>query len=165
MTEAGFQVRAASQHRLNTMTDRILIPTDGSEHARRAARVAFDLAADLGAAVEILAVADASIVATAGHSGSNVSIQESLEEAAADRANALADLAEEQGLTASTVVRYGTPATQIIDHASENDVDMIVIGTSGRGGVRRAVMGSVADKVIRTAPMPVLAVGPDTEPA
>ncbi len=55
-------------------------------------------------------------------------------------------------------VRAGTPAAEIVRFASEHDTDLIVMGTHGRGLVGHMVMGSVAEKVVRTAPCPVLTV-------
>jgi len=55
-------------------------------------------------------------------------------------------------------VAQGSPADEILRWASENKVDMIVLGTHGRGGLRRAIMGSVAEKVLRLAPCPVMTV-------
>ena len=54
-----------------------------------------------------------------------------------------------------TTVEVGNPARQIIEYATENDVDQIVIGSHGRSGVSRILLGSVAEKVLRRAPMPV----------
>ena len=55
-------------------------------------------------------------------------------------------------------MRRGPAATQIVELASEERADLIILGTHGRGGVTRALLGSVADRVIRTAPCPVLTV-------
>jgi len=55
-------------------------------------------------------------------------------------------------------VRPGTPATEIVHYAEEEDIDLIVMGTHGRGFMSHMVMGSVAEKVVRTAPCPVLTV-------
>jgi len=56
--------------------------------------------------------------------------------------------------TGATVV--GDPGTAIVDYAEDNPVDMVVMGTHGHGGFRRAVLGSVTDEVVRTATVPVL---------
>ncbi len=61
-------------------------------------------------------------------------------------------------LTARSVVEVGLPAETIIDYASKNDVSLIVMSTHGRTGLARWVYGSVADKVLRGAPCPVLLV-------
>jgi nucleotide-binding universal stress UspA family protein len=55
-------------------------------------------------------------------------------------------------------VRAGTPYVEILTYAKDHDIDLIVMGTHGRGFVGRVVMGSVAEKVVRYAPCPVLTV-------
>ena len=53
---------------------------------------------------------------------------------------------------------FGTPARTIVEHAKANDIDLIVMGTHGRGGVEQLLMGSVAERVVRLASCPVLTV-------
>lgn len=138
----------------------LLIPTDGSEPAANAARQGFALADALDTSVHILSVADSSIATGTGYSGDSPRIRKRLREKASKRAASLCDEAAERGLDATAVTREGIPAKEIIDYASENEVDAIVIGTSGRSGLARAVIGSVADKVVRTASVPVVTVTP-----
>lgn len=66
--------------------------------------------------------------------------------------------ARAEGLTVRTVVRTGVPHRELIALAADEQVDLVIVGTRGRGGVERAVLGSVADRVVRGAPCPVLAV-------
>jgi universal stress protein A len=68
-----------------------------------------------------------------------------------------------EGIPASHVVEFGTPANQIVTYAKENDIDLIVMGTHGRTGFRRALMGSVAEVVVRKAECPVLALKSGTK--
>ena len=68
-----------------------------------------------------------------------------------------------EGIKASHVVEFGTPANQIVTYAKENDIDLIVMGTHGRTGFRRALMGSVAEVVVRKAECPVLALKSGTK--
>ena len=63
-----------------------------------------------------------------------------------------------KGLAYRVEVREGAPFYEIIQFAKENDIDLIVMGTHGRGFVGHVVMGSVAEKVVRTAPCPVLTI-------
>jgi nucleotide-binding universal stress UspA family protein len=56
------------------------------------------------------------------------------------------------------VVRHGSPSVEIVELASEEHADVVMMGTHGRGGMSRLLLGSVADRVIRTAPCPVLTV-------
>lgn len=68
-----------------------------------------------------------------------------------------------KGVSASFAVEFGTPADRIIHYAKEYDVDLIVIGTHGRTGLKRIVMGSVAEAVVRRAECPVLAIKTETK--
>ena len=63
-----------------------------------------------------------------------------------------------EGVQASWQVDFGPPAQRIVEYANENDVDLIVIGTHGHTGLRRVLMGSVAESVVRKAECPVLAI-------
>lgn len=69
-----------------------------------------------------------------------------------------ASRAADEGCKVTTLMRVGTPYHEIVAAANEDDVDLIVMATHGRGEVHRLLVGSVADKVIRLAPCPVLTV-------
>src|SRR5439155_13800022 len=66
--------------------------------------------------------------------------------------------AKQNGVTARTVVRTGTAHQEIVDLAADERADLVVMGTHGRRGVSRVFLGSVADRVIRLAPCPLLTV-------
>lgn len=140
----------------------LLIPTDGSDPAEAAARCGFDLVTQLEASVHVLSVADSSVATGTGYSGDSASIRARLREQADARATSLREHAEARGLDTTAVVREGIPAKEIVDYADEQGLDAIVMGTHGRGGFRRAVVGSVTDEVVRTAPVPVLTVRAET---
>ena len=76
----------------------------------------------------------------------------------ADELEKWADEGRKRKIRVRTVVRKGSPSAEIVGLASEERADLVVMGTHGRGGVSRALLGSVADRVIRTAPCPVLTV-------
>ncbi|THE64724.1 universal stress protein [Salinadaptatus halalkaliphilus] len=141
--------------------DTLLIPTDGSDPAEAAAARGFDLAAQLQASVHVLSVADSSVATGAGYAGDSASIRSRLRERASARATALQADAEERGLDATAAVREGIPANEIVGYADEHGIDGIVIGTAGRSGITRALVGSVADKVVRTATVPVVTITPE----
>ena len=61
-----------------------------------------------------------------------------------------------RGIRAESAVRYGRPAEEILDHARVHGVDLIAMATHGRSGIQRWVLGSVAEAVLRAAPVPVL---------
>lgn len=137
------------------MYDRILVPTDGSPEADRVIDHATELAAVHGAELHALYV-----VNTAGYAGlpTEAPIEEFSSmlteqgEAALDRVERRADIVVERVLT------EGTPSRKIVEYAEETACDLIVMGTHGRGGIDRLLLGSVAQRVVRTSSVPVLTV-------
>jgi nucleotide-binding universal stress UspA family protein len=142
------------------MYDDILIPTDGSEESARAAEEGIGLAEALGADVHAIAVVDAEIVASTTYTSGAAENEERMHEEAERNAKEVADRARERGLEAHEVVETGIPAEKIVGYAEEN-ADAVVMGTHGRSGVRRFLLGSVTDKVVRTASVPVVTVRPE----
>jgi len=140
------------------MYDHILVPTDGSDHAKRGADHAALLAEAFDATVHLLAVVD--IDAAAGPFSAGGVDESYVEERTADQRAALDDLADslESSGDVETVVVTGTPAEGILDYVSETGVDLVVMGTHGRSGLRRYLTGSVAERVLRQSPVPVLTV-------
>jgi nucleotide-binding universal stress UspA family protein len=67
-------------------------------------------------------------------------------------------LAEGAGLPVETTVLEGSPSREIVRYAEEQDCDLIVMGTHGRGGIDRLLLGSVAERVVRASEVPVLTV-------
>ncbi|QLG49002.1 universal stress protein [Natrinema halophilum] len=88
------------------------------------------------------------------HLGADVLIERLREEAAELLADA-EDRAAEYGCSLETVVSVGQPSDEIVDYAVENDVDLIVVGSHGRTGFSRVLLGSVAERVARQSPVPV----------
>jgi len=115
---------------------------------------AVDLAANYGATVYA-----AYVVAPAYSPEFNAGdLQASLHAAGEEAVGAVADRAEEAGVEVETDLRRGDPHREIIDYAGEVDADLIVMGTHGRTGLDRYLIGSVAERVVRTADAPVLTV-------
>jgi nucleotide-binding universal stress UspA family protein len=138
----------------------ILIPTDFSETARDALRTARDLAKDTQARLTIAhVVPDVWQQAWVAEAGIEVA---SVQQAWVDGGkNQLKALAEEEGLrgaSVATVVLIGSPHTAIAEFVDTHNVDLMVVGTHGHGPIRRFVLGSVAERLIRAAHCPVLAV-------
>lgn len=141
---------------------RIICPTDFSEPAALAERQAVRLALALGAEVVLLHVAtEAALwresVFTADLRGVFEAQRKWAQEALAQRAVALAN----EGITARGVVKVGAAWSEIVRFATDEHADMIVMGTQGRTGLERLVLGSVAERVVRHAPCPVLTVRPN----
>ena len=142
------------------MYDSILIPTDGSAESAEAAEAGLDLAEELDAEVHAISVVDAELVASTTYTSGAAKNEERMHEEAEENAAEVAEGARERGLEAVEVVETGIPAEKIVEYADEN-VDAIVIGTHGRSGMRRVLLGSVTDKVVRTASVPVVTVRPE----
>jgi nucleotide-binding universal stress UspA family protein len=141
------------------MFDTIVIATDGSDSVRRAVDVAADVAARFDAEVHALYVVDSGEV-----DATPDEVREDLREALGDRGSAaleqVADAAAERDprLTVTAEVREGRPAAEIAEYARAVDADVVAMGTRGRHGENRFLIGSVAERVVRTCPTPVLTV-------
>lgn len=136
---------------------KILIAVDGQPIAEHAADVAAELARALNAEVALISVVDTSqdYAAGAGIVGEDIAAA-----AREDAKRLLAIVRERLSLpdSASEFAEQGAPATEIVRAAKEWAADLIVVGSHGRGIVGRALIGSVADAVLRHAPCPVLMV-------
>jgi nucleotide-binding universal stress UspA family protein len=140
------------------MYDTILGPTDGSEPASRALDHALDLAESVDASVHVLYVIDANRPSQ-GAPGINVgNVREALAERGRETVEAAAERGVERGVRIERAVEEGTPEEAIASYAERHGVDVVVMGTHGRTGVDRVAVGSVTERTVRTAPVPVLAV-------
>ena len=141
---------------------RIVVATDFGEAADVAFAYGRELARTFGASLDVLHVAD-NVVAR-GYAGEGFmaaypELQRDVEEAATKRLDALVSDEDRAVLNARTVVRVSTsPPLAIVDYAREVHSDLIIMGTHGRGAMAHLLMGSVAERVVRTAPCPVLTV-------
>ncbi|WP_311171101.1 universal stress protein [Halobellus ordinarius] len=144
------------------MYDRILVPTDGSECADRAVEHAIDLAAQYDAELRVLSVIDARDVSHSAPAISVDQVEDTLRERAESVVEAVADRAAEAGVDVETAVEPGIPDDVITEYAGENDCDLVVMGTHGRTGLERYLLGSVTERTVRRSPVPVLTVR-DTE--
>ncbi len=132
------------------MTTRILVPLDGSTTAEAVLETMYRFAALLQAEVTLLQVqVDAGVL-------SYVNARETYEGNAYLKVQMLAFA--EKGISARQVIRTGNPAEEIVDYARVNQMDLIAMSTHGRTGLQRALLGSVAESVVRHSPVPVLLV-------
>lgn len=136
------------------MFSRILVPLDGSALAEAILPQVTELATLHGAEVVLLRVALAHVFPGTNQTEAQV---QAVQEAEAYLAVAVQPLLA-GGIKAQTVVRYGHAAEEILDHAEAGSVDLIAMSTHGRSGPRRWMLGSIAEKVLRAAPVPVLLV-------
>ena len=136
------------------MIDSIVIATDGSESVTRAVDFALDLARRFDADVYALYVLEESNFESAPDE-----IRMDIRDALTEQGKAaLADVQEKTNESITTVTRTGRPATEITRYAREVDADLVATGTRGRHGENRFLIGSVAERVVRTCPVPVLTV-------
>jgi len=140
------------------MYERILLATDGSRGAEQATEYGIALAERFDAAIEALYVVDAGIEGIAGSEAAET-VLEGTEKAGRRALAAIAERASEHHVHRE--VRHGAPYEEIVAHADERDVDLVVIGTSGKA---KSPFGSTAERVVTLASPPVLSV-PDAEQA
>jgi len=142
------------------MYKRILIATDGSDKSKLAAKEGIELAKALGAKVIALYVVNEIVVTSAVRSlGSDKKEVEAKLQATGEKAvEYIKGLGEEAGVTVETTVRMGAPANMVIDAASTESADLIVMGSHGESGVSKLLIGSVVQKVLYWATVPVLVV-------
>jgi len=139
--------------------ERILVPTDFSECAERARSYACELARRFGAELHLLHVVPP--VSLPGYVGPVPDELLQPEEGARQELEKWNDPAFEHAKGVVRSVTTGTPFVEIVRHARDQAVDLIVIGTHGRSGLTHMLLGSVTEKVVRKAPCPVLTVRPE----
>lgn len=139
------------------MYEDILIPTDGSSGMADVSEHALGLGELCEATVHVLYVIDETAYATVPDEARS-QIRDALRGDGEDATKVIAERAIERNLAVTREVRWGDPAVSIIAHAVENDIDLIVMGTRGKTGFERYLLGSVAEKVIRVSPVPVVTV-------
>lgn len=140
---------------------KILVPVDFSPPSELALRYACELARPFSSEITLMHVID-SLTYSVTDTLNIVEHRRALETLATTLlANLRAEL-EEEGFAVKTHLTAGTPYTEILDRAEQNDMDLIVMGTHGRTGVEHLLIGSVAERVVRLAPCAVLTVRPPT---
>lgn len=135
---------------------RILIATDGSEYTKEAVSTGLRLAKILGAEVTALYVIDQTSFVSFPIDSSIVSVYSLLENEGKRAVDEVKKEGEQQGIKVTPVVVEGSPTRKIVEMAA--DFDLVVIGTLGRSALSKLFMGSVAERVTRYAPCPVLVV-------
>jgi nucleotide-binding universal stress UspA family protein len=140
---------------------RILVATDFSEAADAALAYGRALARSSGATLHVLHVTDDAYVRLGGDTYAAVlpELQKDLENEAKDRlARLLIDNDPQRLPTVPVVITAAATARAIVDYAAGADIDLIIVGTHGRGAFAHFIIGSVAERVVRTARCPVLTV-------
>jgi nucleotide-binding universal stress UspA family protein len=139
---------------------KIIVPVDFSPHSDAAIRIAADLSRKYEASVTLVhvyepvayALPEGYVLYTADQLASLLSTFE-------QRLAAAREIAQREGtISPDTKLLQGSAGSEIVDYAQKNGFDLIVMGTHGRTGLKHALMGSVAEKVLRRAHCPVLTV-------
>ena len=141
------------------MADHVLVPLDGSPQSWSALEHALEEHPD--ARISLLSVInpmEAGYSAETALPSAAEEWYESAKAAAQQRFDEAAEMAAEAGVSVDTVVEVGRPSRMIVEYAEEHDVDGIVMGSHGRKGVPRILLGSVAEAVVRSSPVPVTVV-------
>jgi nucleotide-binding universal stress UspA family protein len=145
------------------MYQHILLPTDGSEGLAAAAAHVGAVAERFDATVHVLSVADTRNRFESPSSGLSPEVWDEAEHERAEAAVADAVDALPDGVAVETHVAEGVPKTAILDAIDDLPVDLVVMGTHGRTGIDHYLIGSVAEKVVRKSPVPVMTVRLDED--
>ena len=137
---------------------KVMVATDGSEQNKKAISYGIEFAKLSGAKLYVVYVVDTAVFASIPMDAGWEMMYELLETEGKDASNQVVELGEAQGLEIESAVLEGHPSNEIIEFAEGNDIDMIVIGTLGKSGLDRFLLGSVAEKVTRNSKVPVLVV-------
>ena len=142
------------------MYKRILIATDGSDKSMKAAQEGMELAKGLGAQVIALNVVNEVVIASAVRQlgADRKEVEAKLETAGRKAVDNLKAMGAKIGVNVDTIVRIGAPANTVIDTAGAEKADLIVMGSHGESGASKLLIGSVVQKVLYWATIPVLVV-------
>ncbi|WP_406660044.1 universal stress protein [Methanolobus sp. ZRKC3] len=143
---------------ISNLYKKIFIATDGSEQNKEAVKHGLELAKISGAKLYAGYVVDTAAFASIPMDAGWEMMYELLEQEANDSTGLVGKMAEEEGIENETIVLEGHPSHEIIEFAENNDIDLIVMGTLGKSGLDRFLLGSVAEKVLRNSKVPVLVV-------
>jgi nucleotide-binding universal stress UspA family protein len=140
---------------------RILVPTDFSEPSDEALAYARQLADAFGSSLHVLHVLEdlaAHAWTTEVYVSALPGAREEMERQARERLDRLLSPAQRAKYLAEIALRFGSPFVEIVRYARDEQIDLIVLGTHGRGAIAHMLLGSVAERVVRKAPCPVLTV-------
>ena len=134
----------------------ILVPTDGSEYTKLAIDRAIEFAKEVGGSITAIYVIDHTVFGNIPMDSSVTSVYDMMEKEGHDATKYVLDLCDKNGIEAKELIVEGAPVKAIVNASS--DYDVIVMGTLGRTGFAKLMMGSVAERVVRYAKCPVMVV-------
>ena len=137
---------------------RVLIATDGSKAAKNAVDFGIKFARKYGAKVYAVYVINATAYEKVNQSNWSSEALQTFDKVAHRETSSVVEKAKSSGLDAEPIILKGSAAEKILDFANKHDIDMIVVGSLGKSGIERFALGSVSEKVVRHAKVPVLVV-------
>jgi nucleotide-binding universal stress UspA family protein len=137
---------------------KILMPTDGSDYSIRAAEYGISIAKMLGAEVIVVYVIDTIVLSQLDKEAEIEIAEQELKQDGERYINYVISLARTAGTKTTSLIAKGRPFEQIVHLAKDLEVDLIVMGTYGRRGTERILIGSVVERVIEYSSCPVLVV-------
>src|SRR5215203_857282 len=144
---------------MNVFPTRILLASDGSESAAHAIEVAVELSKKTDSELHVLYIGEYSPALLYPQAAdTSWVVQEDLAPIQEEQGQEFQQVRAVGGTVAQAHLRMGTPAAEVVDLAEELGVGLVVVGSRGLGGIRRALIGSVSDSVVRHAHCPVLVV-------
>lgn len=164
MATATITIPAAHVHNIPAARFKnILLATDFSECSRQALPYVAGLARNFDSKVHLFHVVTPSQLAIGAPEAAPY-LYEALRKNSAEELTDMARSPELKGLNTRTVLGSGMLEDELIKAVNENEIDLIAVGTHGRTGIRRLILGSAAEEICRIATCPVLTVGPDVVP-
>lgn len=140
------------------MYDSVLVPTDGSDAAAAALDHAIGIARRNDAALHAVYATEVGHFSETLDEAEFADAVDRLRAAGREAVDQIVDRAGEEGIAAESAVVDGAAADVILEYVEDNDIDLVVMATRGRTGEARKVVGSVTERVVRSSPVPVLAV-------
>ena len=134
----------------------ILVPTDGSEYTKAAVRKAIELAKLSGGKITALYVLDQTVLTNMPMDTAVMNVYNTLEKEGKEAVDFVRDLGAQEGIEVTLSIKEGTPVKVILDESPNYDI--IVMGTLGRTGMSKLLMGSVAERVVRASSCSVMVV-------
>ncbi|HIH44306.1 MAG TPA: universal stress protein [Candidatus Methanoperedenaceae archaeon] len=140
------------------MIKKVMVATDGSEYTKKAVKYGIEIAKLSDSKLYAIYVVDTAAFASIPMDSAWESMYGLLKQEGDDATKQVADAAADSGIEVERLVVEGHPADEIVNAAEDNSVDMIVMGTLGKSGLERFLLGSVAEKVMRISKIPVMVV-------
>ena len=137
---------------------KILIATDGSKAAKNAVDFGIKFALKYGAKIYAVYVINETAYEKDYQGNWSSEARQTFEKVAHRETSFVVDKAKSSGLDAEPVILIGSVADKILDFANKHDIDMIVVGSLGKSGIEHFTLGSVSEKIVRYAKVPVLVV-------